>query len=92
VSNKEDQFFSSVSDESKPESDPEQLCQMLEAKLKNERAGWARTKAKVRTMRAGSFALLFLIILGALAAFYVISARLAEHRAAPAPLSSSSSQ
>jgi hypothetical protein len=77
----EAEFFCTSSDDSKLETDPEKLCQLLEAKLNNERAAWQRTRARHRTIRALSFILLFFIIIGAMVAFFIVTSRLAERRA-----------
>jgi hypothetical protein len=58
----------------------EKLFQMLEVKLGHERRTWQRAKSQIRIVRAVSFLFLFLLILAAFAAFYVIYYRVQEHR------------
>ena len=53
---------------------------MLEVRLGEERATWQKTKSKIRVVRGASFVMLFLLIVGAVAAFYFIFERAREQR------------
>jgi hypothetical protein len=63
---------------SKQETD--KLFQMLDVKLGQERREWQRTKSQIRVVRALSFLFLFVLIIGAIVAFYVAYMRAQEHR------------
>ena len=59
---------------SKPEPtelDPAKLAKLLEIELMQKRAGWQQAKARRNKLRALSFLFLFLVILAAMAAFYL---------------------
>jgi hypothetical protein len=58
----------------------EKLFQMLEVKLGHERRAWQRAKVQIQIVRALSFVFLFLLVLAAFAAFYIIYYRAQEHR------------
>ena len=64
------------------EIDPARIEQLLELELMQKRAEWQRTKASRGNLRALSFMFLFLVIFGALVAFFFIfsSGRLTETR------------
>lgn len=51
------------------EHDPARLAQLLELELMQKRAAWQQAHTRHRTLRALSFAFLFLVILGALVVF-----------------------
>ena len=53
---------------------------MLEVKLGHERRAWQRARSQIRVIRALSFLFLFVLIAGALFAFYMIRARAEEAR------------
>lgn len=58
----------------KPESsppDPDQLAKLLEIELMHKRAGWQRTTARNRSLRAIAILFLLVVIGGALAAYYL---------------------
>ncbi len=52
------------------ETDPAKLAEQLEIELMMKRAGWQQAKARRGSLRAISFAFLFLVIVGALFAFW----------------------
>ncbi len=62
------------------ENDPEQLSRLLEAELSEKRAEWDRAGARYRAVRAGSFLFLFVVIVGALLAFFFVFSRVSEER------------
>jgi hypothetical protein len=76
-----------MSDEdSKPKStDPEELSRLLEIELLQKRAEWKQAAGRARTIRMVSFLFLFLVILGALLAYFFIFSELNGNRAAPTP-------
>ncbi len=51
--------------------DPEKLAKLLEIELMQKRAGWQQAKQRHGAFRAASFFFLFLIIAGALLAFWL---------------------
>lgn len=53
---------------------------MLEVKLGQEREVWQKTKSQMRVVRTVSLVFLFLLVIGAVAAFYFIFTRAQEHR------------
>ena len=57
----------------------EKLFQMLEVKLGQEREVWQQTKSQVRVVRTASFVFLFLLIIGAVACYFIFM-RVQEHR------------
>ena len=65
---------------SNSKQETEKLFQMLEVKLGQERVVWQKTKSQIRVLRTVSFVFLFLLIMGALAAFYFIFMQAQEHR------------
>lgn len=71
------------------DNDPEKISQFLELRLAQKRAEWKRAARHYRMLRSLSFLFLFVIIAGALFAFFVIFSRLNEGRAgqptAPTP-------
>ena len=72
--------------EGKPESnkmDPEQATRLLELELAQKRATWAQAGARRQKIRTASFLFLALIILGAVAAFFLLFTRLTQERSAP---------
>lgn len=75
-----DPFFTIPSEKGKLETDTDQICRLLDAKLANERAAWQRANSQRQIIRAASLIFVFLVIIGALAAFYFVSTRVAEHR------------
>jgi hypothetical protein len=82
------QAFSSIPEpRGKQESDPEKICQELDLKLAAERAAWKRAKSQFRIIRVFSFFFLFLLGIGAIAAFFFLSSRLAEQRSDQRPAS-----
>jgi hypothetical protein len=67
----------------KPQSrgnDPEQIARALEMELIQKRAAWKQASARHRQIRIASFVLLFIVILGALFAFLMLSLRINEER------------
>ena len=69
----------------KPESgetDPAQVAKVLEIELIQKRAAWQRARAGRQNVRALSFFFLFIIIIGAVCAFYFLFSgeRVAELR------------
>lgn len=75
----------------KPESrsaDAEQLAKVLEIELAQKKLEWAASAERYRKIRAASFLFLALIIMGALAAFFLLFSQLPANRPnprAPAP-------
>ena len=55
-----------------PESDPAALAKLLELELIQKRAAWQRSRSNLRSLRVVSFFFLFLVILGALFAFFFL--------------------
>ncbi|MDQ3626251.1 MAG: hypothetical protein M3372_03890 [Verrucomicrobiota bacterium] len=55
-----------------PQIDPAKLEQLLEIELMQKRAAWQQAKAKRGNLRALSFMFLFLVIIGALLAFFFV--------------------
>ncbi len=67
------------------ETDPDALAKALELELIIKRASWQKTKARRGTWRALSFLFLFLVMLGALLAYFYFRAEVRQHgREAPA--------
>lgn len=64
------------------ETDPAKLAQLLEIELMQKRAAWQQAKARRGNLRAISFFFLFIVIVGALVAFFVFfsSGRVSELR------------
>ena len=52
--------------------DPEQLAKLLEIELMQKRAAWQRTNASRKNLRTLSFLFLFIVIAGAMIAFYLL--------------------
>jgi hypothetical protein len=65
------------------ETDPAKLAQLLEIELMQKRAQWQQAKARRGNLRALSFFFLFIVIVGALVAFFLFfsPARVTELRA-----------
>jgi hypothetical protein len=74
------------------ETDPERLSQLLESELAENRTAWKRARARYHTIRSMSFLFLFIVICGALFAFFLVFSRISEERAnqSPRPASSAS--
>jgi hypothetical protein len=53
------------------EADPAQIAQLLEIELMQKRAAWRQAKERRGSLRMISFLFLFLVIVGALVAFYL---------------------
>ena len=70
----------SLKTDSNSKQETEKLFQMLEVKLGQERVAWQQAKSKMRVVRTASFLFLFLLIVGALIAFYFIFTRAQEQR------------
>jgi flagellar basal body-associated protein FliL len=73
------------------ENDPAKLAQLLEIELMQKRAQWQQTKARRGSLRAIAFLFLFVVILGALVAFFVFfsPSRVSELKSqAPQPTAS----
>jgi len=75
----DDELFSLKTD-TNSKQETEKLFQMLEVKLGEERVVWQKSKSQMRVFRSASFVFLFLLIIGALAAFYFIFMRVQEQR------------
>lgn len=68
----------------KPEladNDPEKINQLLELQLAQKRAEWKRANARYRNIRSAGFVFLFIVIIGALLAFFFAFSRVNEERA-----------
>jgi hypothetical protein len=65
------------------ENDPEKVGQLLELHLAQKRAEWKRANARYRTIRSASFFCLFLLIIGTVAALFLVFSRLNEERGNP---------
>jgi hypothetical protein len=68
----------------KPEladNDPEKINQLLELQLAQKRAEWKRANARYRSIRSAGFVFLFIVIIGALLAFFFAFSRVNEERA-----------
>jgi hypothetical protein len=76
-----EELFPTIPDsDSKDETDPDKLCLLLDLKLASERAAWQRAKSRRPKIRAISFIVLLLLIVGALAASFFIFSRATERR------------
>ena len=75
----ENESFSLKTD-SNSKQETEKLFRMLEVKLGQERVVWQQAKSQIRVVRTASFLFLFLLIVGALIAFYFIFMRAQEQR------------
>ncbi|MDQ6860192.1 MAG: hypothetical protein M3032_03435, partial [Verrucomicrobiota bacterium] len=51
-------------------SDPDALARLLELELMQKRAGWQQGKQRLGVLRAVSFLFLFVVVAGALVAFW----------------------
>ncbi len=74
------------------DADPERLAQLLELELIQKRAAWQQAAARRGSLRVLSFLFLFIVIVGALIAFFVFfssdsvtEVRLNSPNASPAP-------
>jgi cytoskeletal protein RodZ len=67
------------------ESDPDALAKALELELIMKRASWEKRKARRSTWRSLSFLFLFLIILGALVAYFYLMTNARQHGEERAP-------
>jgi hypothetical protein len=77
----------------KPEladNDPDKISQLLELQLAQKRANWKRANARYRSIRSVSFLFLFILILGALLAFFFAFSRINEERGSRHPAKGSS--
>ena len=72
------------------ETDPAKLAKLLEIELMQKRAAWQQAKARRGTLRTMSFLFLFLVIVAAFVAFYVLASsdRLAPTRDSARPAAS----
>jgi hypothetical protein len=70
----------SLKTDSNSKQETEKLFQMLEVKLGQERVVWQRAKSQMRLVRKASYIFFFLLITGALVAFYFIFLRAQEQR------------
>ncbi len=85
VSETNEALLSAITEDlGKQETSAEEIARLLEAKLALERAAWQRSHAQAQIIRAASFVFLFLIILGAIVAFYFANTQLADRRGVPA--------
>jgi hypothetical protein len=74
------------------ETDPEMLARLLEIELMQKRAAWQRASSQRNTMRMMAFLFLFVVIAGALAAYFFFFADVNRpSRAHEEPASQSSS-
>jgi hypothetical protein len=67
----------------KPEltdNDLEKISQVLELQLAQKRAQWKRADSRYRNIRSASFFFLFILIIGALFAFFFAFSRVSEER------------
>jgi len=80
----------------KPElagNDPEKFNQVLELQLAQKRAEWKRANARYRNIRSAAFVFLFIVIIGALFAFFFAFSRVSQERTSQqAPKASVSSR
>jgi len=67
-----------------PETDPDALAKALELELIMKRASWQKLRARRGTWRALSFLFLFLVLLGALLAYFYFSTQM-SHRGEESP-------
>jgi len=68
----------------KRESDPDALAKALELELIMKRASWQKMRARRGTWRALSFLFLFLVLLGALLAYFYFATQM-SHRNGESP-------
>jgi cell division septal protein FtsQ len=75
-----------------PKTNPADLEQLLEIELMQKRAAWKQAKARRGSLRALSFFFLFLVIVGALLAFFFLMSpeRVSELKATGAETTQSS--
>jgi hypothetical protein len=73
------------------QTEPGELARVLELELLHKRAAWQRANARHRTIRGLSFFFLFIIILGAVGAFFFLLLR-AKDGAANRPGASTTSE
>ena len=71
--------------DSKVETDSDKLCLLLDLKLASERVAWQRARSLRQKIRAVSFIVLLLLIVGALAASFFIFSRATERRSNQSP-------
>jgi hypothetical protein len=62
------------------ETDPEQLGRLLELELAAKRTEWKRASTRNQTLRMMSFLFLFVVIVGAMLAFFLVFSRVGEER------------
>jgi hypothetical protein len=76
----------SAPEEAKPkgESDPDALAKALELELIMKRASWQKMRERRGTWRVLSFLFLFLVLLGALLAYFYFSTQM-SHRGEESP-------
>ncbi len=60
--------------------EPDQLAKLLEIELMQKRAAWQRTNTRYRTYRALAFLFLFVIVVGALAVYFLFVANAPPRR------------
>lgn len=70
------------------EIDPAKIQQLLEIEMMQQRASWQQAKARRGSLRAMSFFFLFLVIVGALFAYFVFLSpeRLSELKSSAPPV------
>jgi len=68
-----------------PDPNPEELSRLLEIELIQKRAQWQKLSSRRSSLRSMSILFLFIMILGALAAFYLAFTRAGEARQQRSP-------
>ncbi len=68
---------------SKAETDPEALAQSLELELIMKRASWQKARARRGTWRLLSFLFLFLVLLGAIFAYFYFATAMQKRGEGP---------
>ncbi len=63
------------------ENDPDELTRLLEMELLQKRAAWKRASARHSNIRTVSLLVLFVMIVGALFAFFLMFSTVSERRA-----------
>jgi hypothetical protein len=76
----EELFLTIPDSDGKDETDADKLCRLLDLNLASERVAWQRARSRRPKIRAVSFVVLLLLIVGALAASFFIFSRATERR------------
>ncbi len=64
-------------------NEADELSRLLELELQEKRAAWQRASGRYHAIKMFSFLFLFLVVVGAIAASFMLFTRLNERRGAP---------